>query len=798
MAEAEYEWDGVTRGGVTYSDTRDGLGDYRIPKPLLTNMDGSRIPVEQIVSDYGIVRNSDCEYRADMPGWFCPSNNGYHYYDMIYEMLDEDKDRRRLTPLAIVGNGYIDITNGPCDHSCCIGYACMIRLMTLHTTMACGVEYDYYFSSTTPLKAKFHFPDAPADCLVKIKFYSKRPNRIDLSKDGVPVLANNAAQTANGIEWSKPDASFIPTLAGQTYNFAGSNYHERNNQLFHFIVGGGSTYELQVVSTLVLELGVMTELTEDEFYDNGNLAANIAALLGIDPDKIRVMNVISEDTAARRKRRSLAGMEIIDVGPRRFRRNGDTTTALQFEIDPSSNSVNGANANNDLGKTIANSGSAIVNATLDTIVNEMGDESATAEEELAIAAAPVPPPTPEEPVTLAEQLGIEDIQMGEDLDEFLEKIQSELDVPLEELETADERMAEEQAEADAALEPIVYTTPAQIEMTMQPSAPMILDVKFYQDFTIIMRDSNGNIMSNVGFVTEPWQMKVSMLNVVESGPNQGKIDGKTVVEFKPGDGRAIFDDITVKGDVTSAQFEFVVFNPADGTNGGVASLMSNVIEFLPPAKEEACNSPIEGTPFDKKQSWQPDCSYVCMQSCVDLGDLAKPPVCEVVTSCDADNFGSCTANGCECDTSGLPAIETDLDPTTFLTANCNGNSLELRVNKCVMNHYGFMLKDTYTTSPVKGSFADLVAAAEPNCRGRLGFGDGAQYVFTIDRSKNDCGTDVANDGSKVTYSSAVHAYVPEYTLQVTNAVILISNYFDFYRYRYINYIKLMNFSVIFS
>ena len=49
MAEAEYERDGVTRGGVTYSDTRDGLGDYRIPKPLLTNMDGSRIPVEQIV-----------------------------------------------------------------------------------------------------------------------------------------------------------------------------------------------------------------------------------------------------------------------------------------------------------------------------------------------------------------------------------------------------------------------------------------------------------------------------------------------------------------------------------------------------------------------------------------------------------------------------------------------------------------------------------------------------------------------------------------------------------------------------
>ena len=36
----------------------------------------------------------------------------------------------------------------------------------------------------------------------------------------------------------------------------------------------------------------MTELTEDEFYDNGNIAKNIAALLGISPSKIKMMNVV--------------------------------------------------------------------------------------------------------------------------------------------------------------------------------------------------------------------------------------------------------------------------------------------------------------------------------------------------------------------------------------------------------------------------------------------------------------------------------------------------------------------------
>ena len=46
-----------------------------------------------------------------------------------------------------------------------------------------------------------------------------------------------------------------------------------------------------IFQTLVLELAVMTELTEDAFYDDGNLANNLAALLGIDPSKELVNNV---------------------------------------------------------------------------------------------------------------------------------------------------------------------------------------------------------------------------------------------------------------------------------------------------------------------------------------------------------------------------------------------------------------------------------------------------------------------------------------------------------------------------
>lgn len=44
VPQSEYEWDG---------DSRRGLGDYRIPKVMLTFLNGSRIPVEQIAPHKG-------------------------------------------------------------------------------------------------------------------------------------------------------------------------------------------------------------------------------------------------------------------------------------------------------------------------------------------------------------------------------------------------------------------------------------------------------------------------------------------------------------------------------------------------------------------------------------------------------------------------------------------------------------------------------------------------------------------------------------------------------------------------
>jgi len=75
-------------------------------------------------------------------------------------------------------------------------------------------------------------------------------------------------------------------------------------------------------------------------------------------------------------------------------------------------------------------------------------------------------------------------------------------------------------------------------------------------------------------------------------------------------------------------------NPDDGSDGGVGQINSVTVDFLPPAGDETCQAPVEGSPFDKREAWTPDCSYTCLTSCTDLGDLTNSaPKCETVNTC---------------------------------------------------------------------------------------------------------------------------------------------------------------------
>ncbi|OWK04128.1 hypothetical protein Celaphus_00016362, partial [Cervus elaphus hippelaphus] len=77
IPEAEYEWNG---------NSQFGIGDYRIPKVMLTFPNGR------------IIRDSTCKYISEWQGYRC---FGMEYAMMVIESLDSDTETRRLSPVAI-------------------------------------------------------------------------------------------------------------------------------------------------------------------------------------------------------------------------------------------------------------------------------------------------------------------------------------------------------------------------------------------------------------------------------------------------------------------------------------------------------------------------------------------------------------------------------------------------------------------------------------------------------------------------------------------------------------------------
>lgn len=100
--------------------------------------------------------------------WQAYKCTGYHHGILVIESLDIDSETRRLSPVALLSNEYIDLYNGtvfipylycPCrnvqctvcilgpqDHGWCDGRFCRERLSTFWTIVAFNNVYDLYFS----------------------------------------------------------------------------------------------------------------------------------------------------------------------------------------------------------------------------------------------------------------------------------------------------------------------------------------------------------------------------------------------------------------------------------------------------------------------------------------------------------------------------------------------------------------------------------------------------------------------------------------------------------------------------
>ncbi|XP_011607160.2 fibrocystin-L isoform X2 [Takifugu rubripes] len=310
ISQSEYEWDG---------DPRRGLGDYRIPKVMLSFPNGSSIPVEQIAPHKGVIRK-DCEYMRTWQGYKC---TGLDYRMLVIESLDADTETRRLSPVAVLGDGFVDLINGPQDHGWCAGYTCQKRVSLFHSIIATNHSFDIFFSSISPQKLRLMMLNAdPAESVLVSVFYSK-PQRLDVYADNVLVAPTNAEWNADNTDYilKKPThpGQYVPQLSA----ILGTNYFDQDYKMLKVLLRGSQPVEVRTSPVLVIAFE-LPAMTEDEFFGE-NLVQNLATFLKVPPDMIRITQIIREGGSARRRKRSVGLKVEVEIKKPPVQQMGNST-----------------------------------------------------------------------------------------------------------------------------------------------------------------------------------------------------------------------------------------------------------------------------------------------------------------------------------------------------------------------------------------------------------------------------------------------------------------------------------------
>ncbi|XP_073714530.1 fibrocystin-L [Misgurnus anguillicaudatus] len=292
---SEYEWNG---------DPRHGLGDYRIPKVMLTALNGSRIPVNQIAPNKGVIRDS-CTYMNTWQSYKC---FGLNYQMLVIESMDADTETRRLSPVAILGDKYVDLLNGPQDHSWCTGYACRKRVSLFHSIVATNKSFDIYFTSTTPQKLRLMMLNAKTTEAVRVAIFYSNPQRLDVYVNDNFVAPTNA-------QWNSAHTDYTPlepTYPGEYLpNFNsdhGSNFFDPDYNMLYILLRGSQPVQIRTSAVLFVAFN-LPAMTEAEFF-GPNLVRNLAAFLRVPPNMIRITKIIREGTSVRRQRATGLTVEI--------------------------------------------------------------------------------------------------------------------------------------------------------------------------------------------------------------------------------------------------------------------------------------------------------------------------------------------------------------------------------------------------------------------------------------------------------------------------------------------------------
>lgn len=156
-----------------------------------TDLNGQKINISATYPYRGISRNMSCSFSPAWQMYQCPSTT--YYRMLIIESMDEDTEKRRLSPVAILSsNGYIDLINGPPNHLACHDFsACAQQISTFTAIVQSRETYQIFFSYDPPKQLRFRLinADSSIKCILAVYYYTLQ--QIDVYANGTYVPPTN-------------------------------------------------------------------------------------------------------------------------------------------------------------------------------------------------------------------------------------------------------------------------------------------------------------------------------------------------------------------------------------------------------------------------------------------------------------------------------------------------------------------------------------------------------------------------------------------------------------------------------
>jgi len=294
------KWNGALKKYVRTNESR----------PKLNYVDGI-----ELIPSYQVKNMKFCENLTNGNALLCQPTRKLG--KLLFEHLDAEAETRNLTPIKITSqdpsDAFENVINTFQDHGCEFGYPNFTRTPRFPSIIQLDRNYVIQFTSTNPEKVKFHLLDSSWD------------NKMFTFDQYISSTENNTISGVGiKIQYSSPKTVLVYDLKtnteikskqykeGEVFNetTCGASKWTPVQNTLEFYITNSPNCEIFLNSVNSIQLSLRLNLTVEEFYskDSANsLVYNIAAVLGIPPEQIRITGV--------RKGSAIIEMQILETIP---------------------------------------------------------------------------------------------------------------------------------------------------------------------------------------------------------------------------------------------------------------------------------------------------------------------------------------------------------------------------------------------------------------------------------------------------------------------------------------------------